>query len=73
MGCKNEGERLDLIIDYASIINEEKIKDRQNLTVKQNKILLEKAETSICEISKDNGYGSGFFCKTNYEKEDICC
>ena len=52
----------------ASLIiwNEEKVKAGENLTLMNNKILLEKAEKSICEIIKDTGYGSGFFCKIKY-------
>ena len=50
----------------SSIINEEKVKDGENLTLKKTKILLEKVEKSVCEIIKDYGYGTGFFCKIKY-------
>jgi hypothetical protein len=46
-----------------NILNEEKVKAGENLNTKNTKILLEKAEKSVCEIVKDTGYGSGFFCK----------
>ena len=53
-------------IDRSSIVHEEKVKKGENLTLAKNKILLEKAEKSVCEIIKDNGYGTGFFCKIKY-------
>ena len=39
------------------------------------KILYEKIEKSVCQIIKDNGYGTGFICKIKYSdkhKEIIC-
>ena len=65
MNSKNEE---DFIIDDSAIINEKKIKG-ENLSFSKIKIIKEKGESSICEIIKDNGYGSVFFCKINYEKE----
>ena len=56
-----------------SIQNEEKVKHGENLTSKMSKILSEKVEKSICEIIKDNGYGSGFFCKIKFEGNEIYC
>ena len=47
-----------------SFLNEVKV-----LTAKKAKILSEKAEKSICEIFKDKGYGSGFFCKIKYSNQ----
>ena len=70
MNSKNEE---DFIIDDSAIINEKKIKG-ENLSFSKIKIIKEKGESSICEIIKDNGYGSGFFCKIKYEKkEEINC
>ena len=66
--CYTNEKEKELIfnIDNFSIRNEEKVKEGENLTLKKNKILLEKAEKSICEIIKDKGYGTGFFCKMKY-------
>ena len=70
---------MDIGKDKASIKpelcieNEEKVKEGENLTAKKNKILLEKADNSVCEIIKENGYGSGFICKIRYDKEEIYC
>ena len=64
MGSTNEKD--DFNIDNLSIRNEERVKEGENLTLKKIKILLEKAEKSICEIIKDKGYGTGFFCKMKY-------
>ena len=70
---------MDIGKDKASIKpelcieNEEKVKEGENLTVTKIKILSEKADNSVCEIIKENGYGSGFICKIRYEKEEIYC
>ena len=64
MNSENEE---DFFIDDSAIINEEKIKG-ENLSFSKIKIIKEKGESSICEIIKDNGYGSGFFVKLNMKK-----
>ena len=60
-------------IDINFIINENKVKNGENLDTIRNKLLIEKAENSICEIILRNeiepGYGSGFFCKIKYPDE----
>jgi len=58
-----------------SIKNEEKIEIEQNLAFINSKILLEKAEKSICEIIKDKDYGAGFFFKIKYPNKynEIYC
>ena len=40
-----------------------------------SKKLFEKAEKSICEIIKNKGYGTGFFCKIKYPNKfnEIFC
>ena len=60
-------------IDKSTIINERKVKEGENLTLKKTKILLEKAEKSICEIIIDYGYETGFFCKIKYLNKEIIC
>ena len=62
-------------IDDDSILNEINVKEGENLNTKQTKILIEKAENSVCEIIENNGYGSGFFCKIKYPDEfnEITC
>ena len=50
-------------IDKSTIINEKKVKEGENLTLKKNKILLEKAEKSVCEIIIDYGMELDFFVK----------
>ena len=57
------------------IKNEEKVKEGENLNIENIKTLLEKCEKSICEIQKDNGYGSGFLCIIKYPDRfnKICC
>ena len=69
MKTQNNDEKEDNsfeILDDIEIIKEEKVKVGENLSIKNAKILPEKAEKSVCEIIKDNGYGSGFFCKLKY-------
>ena len=63
MSSQNEKNESKTFNDDFSIINEENVKEGENLTIKKSKILNEKAEKTICEIIKDKGYGSGFFCK----------
>ena len=59
----HENKELITFIDNFSIKDEEKIEEGENLTLMNTKILLEKVEKSICEIIRDKGYGTGFFCK----------
>jgi len=58
------------------IRNEEKVNEGENLTINQLDLLNKKSKKSICEITKDKGYGSGFFCKiklpNNNNKEIYC-
>ena len=60
-------------IDDFSVKNEEKVKPGENLTAKNAMLLGQQAEKSVCEIIKDYGYGSGFFCKIKYEGEEMYC
>ena len=60
-------------IDKSAIINEKKVKEGENLTLKKTKKLLEIAEKSICEIMIEYGYGTGFFCKIKYLNKEIYC
>ena len=57
------------------IKKQEKVKDGENFDIDNFEIFSEKAEKSICEIIKDNGYGTGFFCKIKYPNKfnKICC
>ena len=75
MSSQNEKNESKTFNDDFSIINEENVKEGENLTLKKSKILNEKAEKTICEIIKDNGYGSGFFCKIKYPNKfnEIYC
>ena len=54
-------------LDHLSIKNEDKVKSGENLSLKNAKILYEKIEKSVFQIIKDNGYGTGFFCKLNIQ------
>ena len=62
---QNKKEELNFI-DSFSIIDQQKVKAGDNLTLTNSDILNEKAKKSICIIIKDNGYGTGFFCKIKY-------
>ena len=75
MSSQNEKNELKSYIDDFNIINEENVKEGENLTLKNTKILFEKAEKSICEIITDKGYGTGFFCKIKYPNKfnEIYC
>ena len=75
MSSQNEKNELKSFIDDFSIINEENVKEGENLTIKKSKILNEKAEKTICEIITDKGYGTGFFCKIKYPNKynEIYC
>ena len=70
---KNDEEDSSAFSNDFSIQNELYVKHGENLTSKMSKILAEKSEKSVCEIIKDNGYGSGFFCKINLDGNEICC
>ena len=63
---KNNEDFSSVKLDDLSIKNEEKVKSGENLSLKNAKILYEKIEKSVCQIIKDNGYGTGFFCKIKY-------
>jgi hypothetical protein len=56
-GSKKEKEESNFTNNNFSIRKEEKVKEGDNLTLKNSKILFEKAEKSICKIIKDRGYG----------------
>ena len=77
-GSKKEKEESNFTNNNFSIRKEEKIKEGDNLTLKNSKILFEKAEKSICKIIKDTGYDIydiGFFCKIKYPNKynEIYC
>ena len=71
---KNTDE-INLTMDYFSIRNEEKVKKGENIKLENLEILCKKAKKSICEIIKDKGYGTGFFCKIKYPNkfDEIYC
>jgi len=75
MSCQNEKSEINYFIDNYSIKNEEKIEEGENLTFMNTKLLYIKAEKSICEIIKNEGYGTGFFCKIKYPNKfnEIYC
>ena len=56
------------------IRDEEKVNEGKNLTINQLDLLNKKSKKSNFEITKDKGYGSGFFCKIklpNNNNEEI--
>ena len=56
--------------------NISKIRQEDNLlNIENAKKLSEKAKNSVCEIIKNKGYGSGFFCKIKYSNNfnEIYC
>ena len=73
MNNNTKEENYTTYSNISSIQYEEKVKLGENLTLKMSKILSEKAERSVCEIIKDNGYGSGFFSKIKLDGNEICC
>ena len=52
--------------ESISIINEKKLNNRENISTKNMRIILDKSEKSICEIKTDDRYGTGFFCILRY-------
>ena len=72
---ENDEDFSSVTLDGLSIKNEEKVKSGENLSLKNAKILNEKIEKSVCQIIKDNGYGTGFFCKIKYSDKpnEIIC
>ena len=52
-----------------SIKKQEKVKEGENFIIDNFEILYKKDEESICEIIKDNGYGTVFFCKIKYPNQ----
>ena len=73
MKYQEEEDKIRSFKGELSIVNDEKIMDGDNLTIKNMEILLSKAKTSICEIINDNGHGSGFICKIKYDKKSLSC
>ena len=69
MGCSDsieEKKNLTTKFDEREISNQAKVKPGENISISNNKLLIEKAESSICKIQIDNKEGNGFFCKFNY-------
>ena len=66
-------EKSSIFYDDFNIINELRVKDGDNLSAKNAILLAQNAEKSVCKIIKNNGYGSGFFCKIKYEDNQLCC
>jgi len=48
-----------------------KVKEDENITISNNILLLEKAESSVCKIKIDDKLGNGFFCKFRYYNNDM--
>ena len=59
--------------EIFSIQKEEKVKLGENLTSKKSILLGQQSEKAVCEIIKDNGYGSGFFIRIKINGNEICC
>ena len=57
-----------------SCVKESKEKPGEDLTTKKEIILPKKGENSVCKIIKNDGYGSGFFCRIKLkEDKEISC
>ena len=65
MSSQNEKNELKSFIDDFSIINEEDVKEGENLTLKKSKILNEKAEKQFVELLKIMDKDQDFFVKLN--------
>ena len=50
-------------MDEGQISDEEKLIESGNISPENNKLLYEKAESSLCKIIIDKKIGNGFFCR----------
>ena len=67
MGCSSS----NTIKDIEDISKQAQVKEGENITISNNKLLSEKAESSVCKIIIDNVLGNGFFCKFRYYNNDM--
>ena len=61
-----ENKKLSQNIDNIKISNQAQVKDGENISLSNNRILCEKAESSVFKIVIDNKIGNGFLCKFKY-------
>ena len=67
MGCSQaETNELNPFIGNFSFIDEEKVKEGENLSLENSEKLNKQSKKSICQIIKGKGFGTGFFCKIKY-------
>ena len=58
-----EIEKLPQNIDEIKISNQAQVKHGENISISNNRLLCEKAESSVFKIIVDNKVGNGFFCR----------
>ena len=65
---KSSEEKLKLSqnIDEMQISNQAQVKEGENISISNNRLLCEKAESSVFKIIIDNKIGNGFLCKFKY-------
>ena len=69
---ENENNSLQFTNDF-SIQKERKVKLGENISNDNSLLLSQKANKSVCEVIRKDGYGSGFFCKVIFENNEIIC
>ena len=68
---KEENKKLENNDIRGDIFNHEIIKKGESISLGNNILLCEKAQSSICKIIIDNKIGNGFFCKFKYHNNNI--
>ena len=68
---KEENKSLENNIVNQEILRHEIIKKGESISLQNNILLCEKAQSSICKIIIDNKIGNGFFCKFKYYNNNM--
>ena len=68
MGCTGN---IPKVIDENQILNEAKKLESESISLTNNMLLCEIADSSVCKIIIDNKIGNGFFCKIKNDNNSI--
>ena len=70
-GNNEENKKGENNLVIGEISNHEIVKKGESISLQNNILLNEKAQSSICKIIIDNKTGNGFFCKFKYYNNDM--
>ena len=68
---ETETEKLPQNIDEIEISNQAQAKQEENNSISNNRLLCEKAESSVVKIIVDNKVANGFFCRFKYFNNSV--